>query len=127
MYARFTGKVIRTSSALSNSNRTLRTEIDLPNAEGKLLPGMYVLAEVTVEERPEVLALPTTAIAKDGAGQASCFIVESGKLYRRSIQVGLEAAPLVEIVSGLSGDEAVVKIQNPTLVEGQPAESVPGS
>src|SRR5262245_53186825 len=37
----FKGKVTRTSGALHPQNRTLRTEIDLPNKEGKLLPGMY--------------------------------------------------------------------------------------
>src|SRR5262249_3913283 len=38
----FKGKVTRNSGALQPQNRTLRTEIDLPNAEGKLLPGMFV-------------------------------------------------------------------------------------
>ncbi len=125
--SRFIGKVTRISSELSPSNRTLRTEIDLPNAEGKLIPGMYVLAAVTVEERPEVLTLPLTAIATDTAGESSCFVVEDKKLSRKSIKVGLQAGLLIEIVSGLSSDEDVVKVQNAALADGQVAESVPGT
>jgi len=125
--SRFIGKVTRISSTLSSSNRTLRTEIDLPNPEGKLIPGMYVLAAVTVEDRGEVLTLPLTAIATDAGGQSSCFVVADKKLTRKSIKVGLQAGLLIEIVSGLSGDEDVVKVQNAALADGQAAESVPGT
>ena len=46
----FPGKVTRTSHSLNPQTRTLRTEIDLANAKGKLLPGMYVQASITIQQ-----------------------------------------------------------------------------
>lgn len=118
---KFAGKVSRISSALNASNRTLLAEIDVPNSDGKLLPGMYVMAILTVAEQPGALVLPKTAIGGMAEGNAFCFVVEAGKLAKRSIQLGLEAAGQVEVTSGLQGTESVVKSVTPALIEGQPA------
>ena len=55
------GTVTRTSWALNIKSRTLRAEIDLPNPDSQLLPGMYAYAKVIIE-RPGVRALPVSAL-----------------------------------------------------------------
>jgi len=51
----FHGKVTRISAAMNPQTRTMRTEIDLPNADGKLMPGMYAqVTLITSEKRREV-------------------------------------------------------------------------
>jgi HlyD family secretion protein len=92
----FKGKVTRTSGALHPQNRTLRTEIDLPNAEGKLLPGMYVTATIIAEHK-NVWALPVAAVVTQDE-QSFCYLVENGKAVRTPIQVGLRGDELVEVV-----------------------------
>src|SRR4029077_14392064 len=82
--------------ALHPQNRTLRTEIDLPNAHGKLLPGMYVTATIIAEHK-HVWALPAAAIVTQGE-QNFCYRVENGKAVRTPIQVGLRGSELVEVV-----------------------------
>lgn len=57
--------VTRTSWALNAKSRTLRAEIDLPNIDAKILPGMYAYAKVIIE-RPRVWALPVAALANVG-------------------------------------------------------------
>ena len=47
------GTVTRTSWALTSRADTLRAEIDLPNPNSQLLPGMYAYAKVIIE-RPGV-------------------------------------------------------------------------
>ena len=59
------GSVTRTSWALNTKSRTLRAEIDLPNPNSQLLPGMYAYAKVIVE-RPDVRALPPAALTYSG-------------------------------------------------------------
>ncbi len=59
------GTVTRTSWALNVKSRTLRAEIDLPNPDSQLLPGMYAYAKVIIE-RPGVRALPLAALTHTG-------------------------------------------------------------
>jgi RND family efflux transporter MFP subunit len=92
----FKGKVTRSSGALNPQNRTLRTEIDLPNAVGKLLPGMYVTATIIAEHK-NVWALPVAAVVTQGE-QTFCFRVENGKAVRTPIQAGLHGSELVEVL-----------------------------
>ena len=48
----------RTAYALDAKSRTLRAEIDLPNPDGKLHPGLYAYATIVAEEHPDALTLP---------------------------------------------------------------------
>jgi hypothetical protein len=68
-------------------NRTLRTEIDLPNADEALLPGMYVDVTVVVEH-PHTWTLPGSAVVTE-EGQSFCYRVEDGKAGRTPLRIGL--------------------------------------
>jgi len=115
----FEGKVTRTAYALDAKSRTLRAEIDLANPDGKLHPGLYAYASIIAEEHPDALTLPTSAVGRDGE-KAFCFVVREGHAARRPIEVGLGDAASTEVVSGLRGDEDVVKAGIASLVDGQP-------
>jgi HlyD family secretion protein len=88
------GVVARTSWALEAAARTLRTEIDLPNKDGRLRPGMYVNARI-IHQLPEGWTLPTSAVIKQGDA-AICFVVESGKAVRTPIQIGRSDGQYIE-------------------------------
>ncbi|MEX2026435.1 MAG: efflux RND transporter periplasmic adaptor subunit [Pirellulaceae bacterium] len=118
----FTGTVTRSTWVLNQSTRTLRTEIDIPNPDGKLRPGMYAHARIKVAEKPAALILPKTAILTS-AGQSFCWrIEEDGSLVRHPIQTGIESGGDVEILSGLSGSEPVVGLNASSFREGQRVE-----
>ena len=82
------GTVTRTSWALNIKSRTLRAEIDLPNPNSQLLPGMYAYAKVIIE-RPGVRALPLTALTHCGE-KTYCWKYENGQAVRTEIQTGVE-------------------------------------
>jgi HlyD family secretion protein len=92
----FHGKVTRNARSLDPQARTLRTEIDVPNPDRKLMPGMYVQARITVEH-PNVWALPAAAVRTEG-DRTFCFTVEGGKAVRTPLQVGLRGGGLVEVL-----------------------------
>lgn len=119
----FEGKVTRTSWTLDAKNRTLRTEVDVPNPKGTLRPGLYAHATIVVDEHRDVLALPTGAIGRDGE-KVFCVAVRGGRAVRRPVEVGLNDGTWVEILSGLNGDEAVARANAGSLADGQPAEAV---
>ncbi len=90
------GKVTRNARSLDPRARTLRTEIDVDNPEGKLLPGMYVQATITVRH-PDTWTLPAAAVVAEG-DQAYCYRVEGGKAVRTPLQAGLRGGGLVEVL-----------------------------
>lgn len=104
----FEGKVARTAWTLQTSSRTLRTEIDVPNPNGHLRPGMYATAEIEVARRTDALSLPKSAILAQGAESFCLSISSENKLVKLPIKTGIVAGPDVEIISGLTSDESVI-------------------
>src|SRR5262249_12399031 len=113
-------------------NRTLRTQIDLPNDDGKLLPGMFVAVTI-IAERKHVWALPATALVTEGA-YTFCYRVENGKAVRTPVRVGLRADQLVEVLhkqlkpstiseegrwEEFTGEEVIVASDAASLTDGQ--------
>lgn len=101
------GSVTRTSRALG-PNRTLLVELDLPNPEDTLVPGMYVVVRIMLESRHNAITLPISALVREEAG-TFCYCVEHGQPARRRIQLGLQTDSEAEVVSGLSGDEMIIQ------------------
>lgn len=110
----FMGKVTRFADALDPQTRTMHTEIDFENPDGKLLPGMYVEATVPQVQKQNVLTLPLEAVEMTGTGEGSVLMVgPQDKLEERRVKLGLEGSTRVEIVAGLNeGDRVVVGSRN---------------
>ena len=103
----FRGTVVRTARSLNPQNRTLRTEIDLPNPKGDLLPGTYVTATIIAEHK-SVWTLPEAAVVTKGE-EKSCYRVKNGRAVRTPLQIGMTGGGLVE----------VLKIQTKTKGQGK--------
>jgi RND family efflux transporter MFP subunit len=115
--AEFSEKVRCSSWLLDRVSRTLRVEIDLP-CGGRLKPGMYVNAQITLIHRPDVLTVPAASIVREG-DQSYCWCVEEGKACRKPIALGVRVDDDVEVVSGLSEEESVVRSSSTALKQGQ--------
>ncbi len=89
------GSVTRTSWALNVKSRTLRAEIDLPNTDSQILPGMYAYAQVIID-RPGVRALPVAAVTYL-ADQAFCWRYEKGVAVRTEIRTGVSDGTWIEV------------------------------
>jgi RND family efflux transporter MFP subunit len=111
-------KVTRTSWTLNQSNRSLRTEIDIPNEKHELRPGMYATVRITLEEHSNALVLPAAAVIYADS-EAFCHTVDGGKITRRPIKLGIRSGGDVEVLEGLKGDETVVFLQPASLTPGQ--------
>jgi RND family efflux transporter MFP subunit len=120
----FAGKVTRYSTALNPKTRTMKTEIDFPNADHALRPGMYGVATLELEKHEGALTLPATAllVEKDAA---LVYIVVDGKAKRSLVRTGLNDGIVVEILEGLTGVESVIVAGKGSVTEGTPVR--PGS
>ncbi len=102
----FAGKVTRSGWALDASNRSLRIEMDLPNTDEVLRPGMYASVLVVLDERANTITLPIAAVT--AGAEPYCYVVESGKLRKATIILGLRSGDEVEVLDGVREGEVVV-------------------
>jgi RND family efflux transporter MFP subunit len=105
----FDGKIARVSEQIDMDTRTMYTEVDVPNAQYVLVPGMYATVEIPLHTAHNVLAVPTQAVQTSGEGHGSVLVVNSdNKIEKRDVTLGLESATEVEILSGVKENEQVV-------------------
>jgi membrane fusion protein, multidrug efflux system len=112
--------ITRTTEALDPATRTLLVEIDVPNRERRLQPGMFVNASLHLERHPNALAVPPAAIVpgKDGKEKA-VFVVSNNTVKRTPVKTGIDDGLMLEILEGLTGDDDVVVVGKSGLADGQ--------
>ena len=113
------GSITRHSFALDETTRTMLAEIELPNPESELRPGMYARVRIIVETKPDVLIIPAAALVTEKT-RTSVFTPEDGKAKRIIVKAGFNDGGWVEIVDGLAVDQPVILTGKQPLVEGQP-------
>lgn len=109
--------ITRTAHALEPDTRTMRAEADVENIEGTLSPGMYAHAVVQLEARQTAMFVPSKAVRVRGE-EVFVLVAESGTARSRTIQTGYDDGQWAEVVSGLSGDEAVIVAARGVLAPG---------
>jgi membrane fusion protein, multidrug efflux system len=119
----FTGKVARFATSLDLSTRTMLTEVDLDNPTHELYPGMYADVALELVRHPNAWTLPPTAIGTVDSS-AYVYVVHDGRLMKAPVVTGLRETDAVEVASGLSGGEQVVRNIGPALSDGEPVEPV---
>lgn len=120
----FKGVVARTASALALDSRTLRTELEIPNPDRILLPGMYV--QVRFQFARDVLpALAPVASVIAGSEGLKVAVLGAGNVVEyRAVTLGRDYGSDVEVLSGLSGDETVIVRPGDALPAGAKVEPV---
>lgn len=102
----WTGRIARLSPALNEANRMLIIEADLPN-DGTLRPGLFVRADIVVNDRDPGLTVPATAVVAF-AGLEKVVVVQEGKAVERTVTTGRSGPGWVEVRSGLRAGETIV-------------------
>ncbi|HEY4046793.1 MAG TPA: efflux RND transporter periplasmic adaptor subunit [Acidobacteriaceae bacterium] len=104
----FIGNVVRFTRNVSLATRTMETEIDVPNKDLSLVPGMYANTTLQLEARRNVLTVPVQAVIHNG-NQASVLVLDhQDHVQVRKITVGLQGSTLVEVRAGLTEGERVI-------------------
>jgi RND family efflux transporter MFP subunit len=117
----FIGKVTRFSTRVDPATRNMRTEIDLPNPEERLYPGMYAEVSLEMNRRLDVLTVPAAAVGSDGDGQF-VYAITNHRITRLPIKVGLTDNGRVEVTAGLSEETPVVATIKGVPLPGTPVQ-----
>lgn len=105
----YQGKVARFSDRIDMDTRTMYTEIDVPNPNREIVPGMYAYAKLVLQQHADALVVPVQVL-QQGAASATVFRVGAdNRVQQVTVTLGLQTATQAEILSGLNeGDELVV-------------------
>lgn len=120
------GQVSRFSKAEEERTRSMRSEIDLKNPNGKLRDGMYGQVLVRLQEaNPNSIRIPSACIIrKSKRDSAKVFVCQDGKLRLTPVEVGTDDGVVTEITGGLPMDAQVVITPAGDLVDGANVEPV---
>ena len=104
----YEGKVSRFADALDQQTRTMETEVDFQNSDGKLMPGMFCEAYFIHNKKQNVLAIPIEAVSRT-ADQTTVLVVDSqDAVATRTVKLGQEDSTHIEVLSGLAEGERVI-------------------
>jgi len=102
-----TGTITRTMDKVNEETRTMITEVEVPNPNLEIVPGMYATVEMRPERRPNALAIPVDALP--AGDKTSVYVVNaSNEIEERSVTLGLETPSYWEVVHGLKEGELVM-------------------
>lgn len=113
----FQGRIAFISPAVDQATRTFAAEILVDNAGHKLKPGFFAKGQILLQRDEGVMAVPEQAVSTL-AGVSSVFVVENGVVRQQAIQLGEHTNKVVEVLSGLKGDEILAASNLNELVTG---------
>jgi hypothetical protein len=113
----FPGTVTRIADALQPGTRTLLTEVDIPNPDGALAPGIYCTVELHIPRKMPSLSVPAEAIIFNRNGM-QVAVVSSGKAEMRKVRVKRDLGARVEVDAGINAGDQVILNPPVNLVDG---------
>jgi RND family efflux transporter MFP subunit len=113
----FSGKVTRLADALAPGTRTLLTEIDVPNPDGLLRPGMYCTVELHIPRKTPSLTVPADAIVFNDDG-VRVAVVKDGVAHFHKVTIARDLGTQVEVRDGVKPGDRVVLRPNVELADG---------
>ncbi len=120
----FKGTVTRIVQALNRATRTMAVEVDLPNGDRRLKGGMFARVEVLVGTHRHALQIPIDAVSRLEDTQY-VYVVRDGRARRIEVEVGARSGNRIEILKGLTGDEAVIVSGKDLVHDGRAVQTQP--
>ncbi len=105
---KFCGQVARTADSMDPATRTLRTEVDVPNSTGALLPGAYAEVHFDMKISGGRLSLAVNALLFRPEGTMAAIVTADNHIEMRRLTIGRDFGSSVEILQGLDPSDSIV-------------------
>jgi RND family efflux transporter MFP subunit len=119
----FNGVLVRNSQAIDQQSRTLNVEVDVNNANGRLLPGAYVFVHLQLPGSPHSVTLPSNALLFRAEGLRAA-VVRQNRVVLVPVSIGHDYGSTVEIISGLTPQDAVILDPPDSLAAGATVKTI---
>jgi RND family efflux transporter MFP subunit len=114
---KFTGTLVRTAEAIDPTSRTLNTEVDVENPDGRLLPGAYATVGLKVPSSVGAVLIPTNTLLFRSEG-LRVGVARNGHAELVPITIGRDFGNTVEVIAGLTTKDALISDPSDSLVNG---------
>ncbi len=115
----FEGKVARNSVALDPASRTMLAEVDVPNPDGTLRPGLYVSVDFAIPRTAPSVVIPADAAMFNADGLRVATIDDHDRVHLRPITIYRDFGTTLELRSGLEGGERLALTPPADIADGQ--------
>ena len=115
----FTGTVVRTADAIDMATRTLLTEVDVPNREGRLLPGSFGQVHFATGNSLPRMTIPVNAMLFRAEGPQVAVVNGNSKVQLKPITIGRDFGATIEILGGLDSSDQIIINPTDSLENGQ--------
>ena len=119
----YEGHVARLAPAISEQNRSLMIEAEIPNEQGRLRPGAFARGEIVVQPDRTLVTVPAEALLTF-AGVEKVLVVENGRAVEKRVTTGRRTGDRFEILTGLAAGEQVI-VRPGAVAAGQPVTPAP--
>ncbi|HUO61189.1 MAG TPA: efflux RND transporter periplasmic adaptor subunit [Candidatus Acidoferrales bacterium] len=122
---KFHATIARTADAIDPTTRTLLTEVDVPNKDGRLLPGSYGQVHFAVPSDVHKLVIPVNAMLFRAQGPQVGVVGADGTVHLRAINIGRDYGATLEVLGGLEETEQIIINPSDSLEDGQQVHVAP--
>ena len=116
---KFVAKIARTAESIDPATRTLLTEVDVPNKDGRLLPGSFGEVHFAVGSNVGKVTVPVNAMLFRAQGPQLAVVGADGRVELRTINIGKDYGARLEILGGVSGSDQIIINPPDSLEDGQ--------
>lgn len=120
----FTAKIARTSRSIDPASRTLTVELELPNSDGTVISGSFIEVKFRLAMDKQPLSIPTSTLKMSKQGPLVALVGKDNRIHLQGIELGRDHGATIEVLSGLSGGEALVINPVDVLTEGTAVETL---
>jgi RND family efflux transporter MFP subunit len=121
----FKGRIAFISPAVDQATRTLPVEVLVDNTNRRLKPGFFAQGAILTEREENIVAVSEQAVSTL-AGVSSVYVIEEGVVRQQNVRLGAREGTLLEVLSGLKGDEVLAASNLNELVSGIPVTTGEG-
>ena len=114
----FSGKVVRTAGALDPATRTLRTEVQVDNRDGTLMPGIHAEVNIALAQSEPPLVVPPTSVMTRSEGSLVAVVDSAQTIHLQKVRLGRDLGTSIEVVAGLADNSIIVLNPSDTLRDG---------
>ncbi len=119
----FVGTITRHPAALDQSTRTMQVEVDLPNDDLALYPGMYANVKVTIRGAKQSPKVPDQALIFNNE-DVLVPVVRDDRIHLVKVELGIDDGINCEVIRGLKGDETIALGMGQTAHDGELVQPV---
>lgn len=101
------GIVYAVESKIDAGTRTIKSRALIPNPKETLVPGSFAKVEITLQELPDAIVIPTSALIPEISGE-KVFVCENGKARSVPVRTGIRTEKSIQITSGLSVSDTLI-------------------